>query len=58
MPGEREEARMVSLALAMFILLFGFGGQYFGWSDPVGKVQMALFTSFVLGVVFGYKSKG
>lgn len=49
---------MVSLALAMFILLFGFGAQYFGWQDPVGKVQLALFTSFVLGTVCGYKSKG
>jgi hypothetical protein len=56
--GVAEEAGMIGLALAMFIALFGFGAQYFGWQDPVGKVQLALFTSFILGVVCGYKSKG
>ena len=50
-------ARMVGLALAMFIGLFGWGATYFGWHDPVGKVQLALFTSFILGAVCGYKSK-
>ena len=49
---------MVGLALAMFIALFGFGAEYFGWQDPVGKVQLALFTSFILGSVCGYKAKG
>jgi hypothetical protein len=48
---------MVGLAIAMFIALFGWGAQYFGWADPVGKVQLALFTSFVLGALCGYKSK-
>ena len=47
---------MVWLALAMFVSLFGWGAQYFGWSDPVGKVQLALFTSFILGVICGYKN--
>ena len=50
-------AHMVGLALAMFIALFGWGASYFGWHDPVGKVQLALFTSFILGAVCGYKSK-
>lgn len=49
---------MVFLALAIFVGLFGWGAQYFGWSDPVGKVQLALFTSFILGMVCGYKSQG
>ena len=49
---------MSGLALAMFVTLFGFGEQYFGWQDPIGKVQLALFTSFILGAVCGYKSKG
>ena len=49
---------MTGLALAMFVGLFGFGEQYFGWQDPVGKIQLALFTSFILGAVCGYKSKG
>ncbi len=57
MPGGVGERAMVGLALAMFIALFGWGAQYFGWSDPVGKVQLALFTSFVLGALCGYKSK-
>ena len=50
--------RMIWLALAMFVALFGWGAQYFGWQDPIGKVQLALFTSFVLGVIVGYKNKG
>jgi hypothetical protein len=48
---------MVGLASAMFVALFGWGGQYFGWVDPDGKVQLALFTAFVLGAVAGYKSR-
>lgn len=51
-------ARMIGLAIAMFIALIGWGAQYFGWSDPEGKVQLALFTTFVLGIVCGYKTKG
>ena len=49
---------MVGLALAMFVALFGWGSRYFGWDDPSGKVQLALFTAFILGSVCGYKSKG
>ena len=48
---------MVGLAIAIFVALFMWGGRYFGWGDPEGKVQLALFTSFVLGVVSGYKAK-
>ncbi len=46
------------LAIAMFIALVGFGSSYFGWSDPGGKVQLALLTSFILGCVASYKSRG
>ena len=49
---------MIGLSLAMFVALFAWGANYFGWEDPVGKVQLALFTSFILGAVCGYKSKG
>ena len=49
---------MVALAAAMFVALFGFGASYFGWSDPEGKVRLALFTTFVLGIICGYKTKG
>ena len=48
---------MVFLAMTMFIALFAWGANYFGWDDPTGKVQLALFTSFVLGAVCGFKSK-
>lgn len=49
---------MVPIAAALFIALFGWGGPYFGWSDANGKVQLALFTTFVLGLLCGYKSRG
>jgi len=45
------------LSVAMFIGLFGWGSSYFGWSDPAGKVQFALFATFVLGLVCGYKTR-
>lgn len=49
---------VTGLALAMFIALFGWGAQYFGWHDPYGRVQLALFTTFILGAICGYKTKG
>lgn len=49
---------VAGIALAMFIALFAFGSSYFGWSDPTGEVQLALFTSFILGVIASYKSRG
>jgi hypothetical protein len=48
---------MVGLAIAMFIAVFGWGARYFGWEDPEGKVQLALATCFILGVISGYKAK-
>ena len=53
-----EEFHVVGLAIAIFVALFGWGERYFGWHDPSGKVQLALFTSFVLGALCGYRSKG
>jgi hypothetical protein len=51
--------RMVGgVAIAMFVALVGWGGKYFGWSDPDGKVQLALVFSFILGVIGGFKSRG
>ena len=49
---------VAGIALAMFIARFGWGEHYFGWSDPSGKVQLALFTAFILGIVASYKSRG
>ena len=48
---------MLGLALAMFIALFGFGGDLLGWSDPGGEVQLGLFMSFLFGIVCGYRNK-
>ena len=55
-PAEAEGG-MVGIAIAMFIALFGWGGRYFGWEDPDGKVQLALATSFILGIIGGYRAK-
>ena len=44
---------MVALAAAMFM----WGATYFGWYDPAGKVRLALFATFVLGIICGYKVK-
>jgi hypothetical protein len=53
-----EDEKMVgALSIGMFVALVGFGAKYFGWSDPEGKVQLALATSFILGIIGGYKAK-
>lgn len=49
---------MVGVAIAAFVALFGWGSTYFGWTDPDGKVQLALAASFILGVFAGYKGRG
>ena len=46
-----------ALAIAMFVALVGFGGRYFGWSDPDGHIQLALITSFILGIIGGFKAR-
>lgn len=46
---------MAGLAMALLIALFAFGSSYFGWDDPGGKVSLALFTSFIFGVISGYR---
>lgn len=48
---------VTGIAIVMFIALFGWGASYFGWTDPEGKVQLALFTSFILGIVASYKTR-
>jgi hypothetical protein len=55
----RSEVPMVGLATAMFIGLFAFGHDLFGWSGvPNDEVQLGLFLAFILGIVCGYKTKG
>lgn len=41
----------------MFIALVGWGSTYFGWHDPEGKIQLAIITTFILGLICGFKSK-
>jgi hypothetical protein len=54
-----EGVQMVgAIAIAMFVALAGWGGRYFGWDDEGGKVQLALITSFILGIIGGFKAKG
>jgi len=53
----RSKVMMVAIAAAMFIVLFGWGAEYFGWDDAGGKIQLALFTTFVLGIICGFKSR-
>ena len=48
---------VVGIAAMMFVWLFGWGAEYFSWSDPSGKIQLCLFASFVLGIICGYKTK-
>jgi hypothetical protein len=51
--------RMVGgIAIAMFVALVGWGGKYFGWEDPQGRVQLALITAFILGIIGGFKARG
>jgi hypothetical protein len=54
----RGNPMAVGIAVAMFVALFGWGARYFGWDDPNGKIQLALATSFILGLIGGYKAKG
>jgi hypothetical protein len=49
---------MAVLAMVMFVTLFAFGHDYFGWSDPGGKVQLALVSAFVFGIICGFRVKG
>ncbi len=53
----RSEEMVVGIAAMMFVWLFGWGADYFHWSDPSGKIQLCLFASFLLGIVCGYKTK-
>jgi hypothetical protein len=48
---------VVGIAALMFVALFGWGEDYFHWTDPTGRIQLALFASFILGIICGYKTK-
>ena len=46
-----------AIVIAMFVALVGWGGRYFGWDDPDGKIQLALVTAFILGIIGGIKAR-
>ena len=46
------------LAIAMFIGLWGWGQDMFGWSDPDGLVRLALFSSFLFGIISAWRKDG
>lgn len=47
---------MVGLAAALFGAVFGYGNEIFGWSTgTLHEVRLALFLSFVLGILCGFK---
>jgi hypothetical protein len=55
--GVQECGGMAGLAMVLFIALFAFGGQYFGWSDPQGWVQLSLVSAFIFGIICGFRVK-
>jgi hypothetical protein len=48
---------MAYLAMVLFVALFAFGRTYFGWTDPGGQVQLALVSSFVFGMICGFRAR-
>lgn len=48
---------MAGLVVILFIGLVAFGGDYFGWSETGGHVQIALVIAFVFGTICGFKFK-
>lgn len=54
-----KEPKMVGLAAAMFVGLFAFGYEFFGWPKGAHEsLQLGLFLSFILGIICGYKTRG
>lgn len=48
---------MASLALAMFLGMFAFGDKIFDWPMMTHQLQLALFASFVFGIICGYRTR-
>ncbi|MEO5772508.1 MAG: hypothetical protein ABIQ32_00130 [Sphingomicrobium sp.] len=48
---------MVGISIAMVVALVGWGDGYFGWVDPKGEIQLAIVTTFILGIICGYRVK-
>lgn len=50
---EKGAAMLAAISIAMFVALAGYGGTYFGWSDPGGEIQLSLVVTFALGIICG-----
>lgn len=48
---------MAVVAMFLFISVFAFGQDYFGWTDPAGYVQLSLVACFVFGIICGIRVK-
>jgi hypothetical protein len=55
--GGGKGAFMVGISIAMVVALVGWGDSYFGWVDPKGEIQLAIVTTFILGIICGYRVK-
>lgn len=45
------------IATALFVGLFTFGPTVLGYSDDDGTVRIALFATFVFGLLTGYRAR-
>ncbi|NJC34354.1 hypothetical protein GGR88_001828 [Sphingomonas jejuensis] len=48
---------MAAIAIIIFVGLFSFGGEAFGWVAYEADVRLALFLTFVLGIICGMRVK-
>jgi hypothetical protein len=45
------------LATGLFVALFVFGPQVLGYSDGDGSIRLAMFATFVFGLLTGYRAR-
>lgn len=45
------------LATGLFVALFVFGPEVLGYADEDGSVRIALFATFVFGLLTGYRAR-
>jgi hypothetical protein len=45
------------IAIALFIALFTFGRDYFAWGGRETEIQLALFASFLFGILASWRSR-
>jgi hypothetical protein len=45
------------IATALFVCIFVFGADVFGYSDDNGQVRLAIFATFLFGLLAGYRAR-